>query len=101
MRINKHPILSFKRGKEITFTYNGKKLIGYEGETILASLHANEVKVISHSIDKSRPRGLFCAIGNCSSCFMEVNGEPNVKTCIEPLKEGMVIKNQKGKGNIL
>ena len=101
MRIHEHPVLNYERGKKIGFTFDDKMLEGYEGETIAAALHAAGVKVLSHSIEHKRPRGFYCAIGNCSSCLMVVNGEPNIRTCVEPLKEGMVVKTQKGKGDIL
>jgi hypothetical protein len=29
---------------------------------------------------------------------MVVNGQPNVRTCVEPLKAGMVVETQKGNG---
>ncbi|WP_198469343.1 2Fe-2S iron-sulfur cluster-binding protein, partial [Acetomicrobium sp. S15 = DSM 107314] len=32
------------------------------------------------------------AIGKCSSCFMVVDGMPNVRTCITPLREGMQVE---------
>ncbi|MFZ5943881.1 MAG: (2Fe-2S)-binding protein [Bacillota bacterium] len=98
MRIVDHPILEFKRGKEITFFYDGQKVKGYEGETIAAALHAAGVRVLSHSHELHKPRGLFCAIGNCSSCLMVVNGKPNVRICVEKLCEGMQVQTQKGKG---
>ena len=101
MRIKDHPILTFDKTQKITFAFNGKSLEGYEGETIAAALHAAGVKVLSHSLEKHRPRGFYCAIGNCSACLMEVNGEANVRTCVEPLKEGMIIKTQEGKGEII
>lgn len=101
MRIKKHPILEFKRDQEITFTYNGKKIKAYQGETIAAALHAAGIKVLKKSDKYKRPRGLFCAIGNCSSCHMVVNGTPNVKTCITTVKEGMVVKREVGKGDII
>ena len=101
MRIKEHPILSFDKGKRITFYYDGKKLEGYESDTVASALHAAGIKVLSHSIEKHRPRGFYCAIGNCSSCLMEVDGKPNVRTCVEPLKEGMIVKTQHGKGEIL
>ncbi len=101
MRIQEHPVLNYQREKKIEFTFEGLKFEGYEGETIAAALHAAGVKVLSHSIEHKRPRGFYCAIGNCSSCLMEVNGEPNIRTCVEPLKEGMIVKTQKGKGDIL
>ena len=101
MRIENHPILEFKRGNKIKFYFEGKELIAYEGETIGAALHAADVKVLGMSIFKHRPRGLYCAIGNCSSCFVTVDGQPNIRTCIVNVKEGMKVQIQNGKGEIL
>lgn len=102
MRIEKHPILDFdkKRQRKVKFYFEGKELEGYEGETIASALHAAGVKVLSHSKRHNRPRGFFCAIGNCSSCIMQVNGVPNVRVCVEPLREGMTVEKQPGKGEL-
>lgn len=100
MRIQAHPILEFKKGKEVTFAFEGQVLKGYESEPIAAALLAAGVKVLSTSTHLNRPRGFFCAIGNCSSCLMEVNGKPNVRVCVEPLQDGMTVRMQKGKGQI-
>ncbi len=100
MRIRKHPILSFPEKDSVPFYYNGKKLYGIEGDTIASALHANGVKKLSESINLKRPRGFYCAIGNCASCDMEVDGKTNVRTCITPLKAGMEVKTQRGKGRL-
>ena len=100
MRIQKHPILNFSRGEKITFKYNGSEIKAYKGETIAAALHAAGIKELKKSVKYKRPRGLFCAIGNCSSCLMTVNGEPNVKTCTTRVEEGMVVEEQDGKGDL-
>ena len=98
MRIGEHPILSFKRGEKIKFYFDGKQYEGFEGDTIASALHAAGVKVLGHSHNHGRPRGFYCAIGNCSSCLMTVDGEPNVRVCIERLRSGMVVETQKCKG---
>lgn len=100
MRIEEHPILDFKKGKKIKFTFNGQEMEGYDSETIAAALHAAGVKVLGKSLFLHRPRGFYCAIGNCSSCLMVVNGVANVKTCVTDLQEGMVVETQVGKGVI-
>ena len=99
MRIKEHPVLDIKRGERIKFYFEGKELYGYKGESIAASLYANGIKVFRESYE-GRPRGFYCAIGKCSSCFMIVDGKPNIRTCIVPLKEGMQVQMQKGKGKI-
>lgn len=100
MRITEHPILDFERGVEVTFFFNGQELKGFAGETIAAALHAEGVKVLGHSHIMHRPRGIFCAIGNCSSCLMVVNGEPNIRICVEKLQPGMRVETQQGKGTL-
>ncbi len=100
MRIKQHPILDFAPKKAITFYFNGRPVIGCDGDTIGAALHAAGVMKLSESIKRHRPRGFYCAIGNCSSCHMEVDGIANVKTCVTPLKSGMVVLTQTGKGTV-
>ncbi len=100
MRIEKHPILEFQTGKIVKFTFDGRELEGHEGETIAAALHAAGIRTMRESGHLHRPRGLFCNIGNCSSCLMVVNGEPNVRVCVERLREGMNVETQKGKGEL-
>ncbi len=100
MRIERHPILEFKRGREIEFELDGRTLKGYEGDTIASAIHAAGVRVLRKSVRLGRPRGFFCAIGRCSSCLMTVNDVPNVMTCVTPLRAGMKVRTQHDKGHI-
>ena len=97
MRIKEHPILGeYEKGKEVHFTFDGKDLTGFEGESIAAALKANGVMIHRYTAKNHKPRGIFCAIGRCTDCVMIVNGEPNVRTCITPLSEGMTVQTQYG-----
>lgn len=98
--IEDHPILEFKHPRKVKFYFDGVEMEGYEGEPIAMALHANGVRVYRRTPKYDHPRGFFCAIGKCSSCFMVVDGVPNVRTCITPLKEGMRVETQRGKGNL-
>ncbi|MCD8561918.1 MAG: (2Fe-2S)-binding protein [Acholeplasmataceae bacterium] len=100
MRIEKHPILNFPEREPITFIFEGKEVLGFKGDTIASALHALGVKTLSYSIKEHRPRGFYCAIGNCASCNMVVNGKPNVRTCITELEPNMVVERQTNKGVI-
>lgn len=101
MRIEAHPILTYSHGRRVKFTFNGREMEGFEGEPIAAALHAQGVRVLRHSIRHHRPRGFFCAIGHCSSCLMRVDGRPNVRVCVEKLREGMRVETQEGRGDLL
>lgn len=98
--IKEHPVLDFKHGEKVGFTFDGKGMEGFAGEPIAMALHANGVRIYRVTPEMERPRGFFCAIGKCSSCFMVVDGVPNVRTCITPLKAGMKVETQHGKGKV-
>jgi len=98
--IGSHPVLDFTHGKKVAFQFDGKGMEGFDGEPIAMALHANGVRIYRETPEMSRPRGFFCAIGKCSSCFMVVDGVPNVRTCVTPLREGMKVETQRGKGRV-
>jgi|LGVE01.1.fsa_nt_gb predicted molibdopterin-dependent oxidoreductase YjgC len=98
VRIKNHPILEFKKQSTINFTFDGKNVEGVSGDTIASALHNLGIRKLSHSIKDKRARGFYCAIGNCASCNMIVDGVPNVRTCVVMLEEGMAVETQENKG---
>lgn len=97
MRIEKHPILDdFNKGRLVEFTFDGRTLTGYEGEPIAIALEDQGVMIHRYTVRNHEPRGVFCAIGRCTDCVMIVDGMANIRTCITPLREGMVVQTQYG-----
>ncbi len=94
-RITKHPVLEIPESKEITFTWNGQKLSGYESEMISSALFANGIHIFGHHPKDNSPQGMFCANGQCSQCLVIADGLP-VKSCMTPLAQGMVIESVEG-----
>jgi hypothetical protein len=98
-RIQNHPILGESPvGKSVTFTYDGRELTGYEGEPIAMALKVNGIMIHRYPAKRHEPRGIFCDIGRCTDCVMVVDGQPNVRTCITPLRAGMKVETQYGAG---
>lgn len=98
-RIAEHPVLGVpQHGAEVSFTLDGKPMTGYEGEPIAMALRAAGVMVHRRTTRRHEPRGIFCAIGRCTDCVMVVDGKPNVRTCMTPLREGMDVRTQEGTG---
>ncbi len=99
MRVEEHVILDTKpTGKLVEITVDGTTIEAYEGEAILAALLAKGIIVNRYTVKKQEARGLFCGIGQCTDCAMVVDGKPNVRTCITPVRAGMVIETQNGLG---
>ena len=81
--------------RKVTIRIDGRDIEAQEGEPIAAALIAAGVKVFRYT-RKNEPRGIFCAVGRCTDCIMTVDGQPNVRTCITPVRDGMIIYTQKG-----
>jgi len=93
MRVTNHPILGpLEPPGEVTIVLDGRALPAREGEPIAAALLAHGVRRLRVSDKRREPRGIFCARGQCTDCVMTVDGQPNVRTCITPVREGMVIE---------
>ncbi len=96
-RIAEHPILDYaSRGPKVSITVNGRRIEAYAGEPIAAALVAAGMKVFRHTLKHKSPRGIYCAIGRCTDCVMVVDGTPSVRTCITPVRDGMVVQSQEG-----
>ena len=91
-RIYEHPILSFNRKNKVTFTFEGKTIEAYQGESILAALYAIGISAFTKTPFGSM--GPFCMIGKCSSCFVKVNNIPYIRSCKEPVREGIKVERQ-------
>ena len=95
-RIEKHPVLEIPQGqKEVEFTFDGRKMTGYEGEAVSSALFANGIRRFSLHRNGKAPQGIFCANGQCSQCTVIIDGLPQ-KSCITPLKAGMKIETLNG-----
>ena len=86
------------RDKPIEFKFNGKKYIGYEGDTLASALLANGIHLIGRSFKYHRPRGFFGAGVDEPNAKMqvEINGcsEPNINATEIELVNGLSASSQ-------
>lgn len=92
-RITFHPILGPQRKERepVSFTFNGRKLTGLQGEPIAAALLASGIRTLRRHEESGTARGLYCAIGHCMECRLNLEGRGLVRSCLTPLEEGMRI----------
>jgi predicted molibdopterin-dependent oxidoreductase YjgC len=99
LRVDNHVVLDIdNEANYVEIEVDGMVIKAKEGEPILAALLANGIRINRYTLKRKDPRGLFCGIGQCTDCAMIVDGIPNVRTCITPVKEGMIVKTQYGLG---
>ncbi|MEA3203770.1 MAG: hypothetical protein QOI63_1449, partial [Thermoplasmata archaeon] len=77
-----------------SFTFDGKQVPFEPGDTYGAALHRAGVRVLSRSLKYHRPRGLYCVQGSCGSCFVGVDGTPNVPACTALAADGCRLAGQ-------
>lgn len=95
-RIFDHPILgTIKDDKIITFIFNSKKYEGIQGDTIASALLANNIRTLRYQEETGKPRGIYCNIGHCFECRVNVNENEGIRACLTPIIEGMDVKSLK------
>ena len=98
-RVQEHPVLGQLPGaKLVRIIVDGQFVDAREGEPVAAALAAAGIWIHRYTVKRSKPRGVFCAIGHCTDCVMTVDGVANVRTCITLVSDGMVIETQRGLG---
>ena len=78
----------------LTFDFNGKPVNARAGDTVASALYRSGQRIFTRSFKYHRPRGLLCLSGKCPNCLMNVDGTPNVRTCMTPVRAGMRVTHQ-------
>ncbi len=95
MSIKKHPILGdAPEVEEVTVILDGVPIQVEKGQMIAAALLEKGIRVNRYTRKNHAARGIFCGIGQCTDCVMVVNGQRNVRTCITPVEDGVIIETQ-------
>ncbi len=90
-RLGVQPGERINRGREISFTFDGKKVRAYEGDTIASALYAAGQRTFSRSFKYHRRRGLMCVNGQCPNCMCAVDGASGARACTEPVRDGITV----------
>ena len=77
------------RQPAVTFTFDGREVLGHPGESLAAALLAAGVRQLRSTRVDGRPRGLFCAIGTCFDCLVRVDEGRPVPACLTPVQPGV------------
>ena len=100
MRLPPRPGEAIDRSRPVSFRLGSQRVAAFAGDTFGSALHAAGRRVLSRSFKYHRPRGLTCCTGNCPNCLMTVDGVPNVRVCVEPVRHGAVVEGQNVLGSL-
>lgn len=83
----------FEAAETINFEFEGRALAALPGDSIAAALTSYGVVDFRFTQDGAS-RGIFCGMGICQDCLVEIDGIPNQRACMVKAKEGMQISRQ-------
>lgn len=83
-----------QRDDEVTIHINGHALRAPRGQRLTTALWRAGRRVLGRSMRYHRARGLFCGTGECTHCFLRVDGVPNVRSCQTPCRDGLWAEDQ-------
>lgn len=73
-------------------TFDGERIAAEPGASVAAALIASG-RTAWRETREGAPRGLFCGIGVCFDCIVEIDGESGQRACMVPLAEGMDVRS--------
>lgn len=76
---------------EIAITFEGKEFKAREGESLAAALIAGGVRHFRET-RSGACRGIFCGMGVCQECLVEVDGKPNQRACMTKVVAPVEVK---------
>jgi len=64
------------------------------GQSLAGVILASGTLALRLTSAQGRPRGVFCGIGVCYDCLVEVNGQRDVRACQRRAADGDVVTTQ-------
>ena len=92
------------RNKEVSFTFNGKRMRGYHGDTLASALLANGQLLVGRSFKYHRPRGIFTSGSEEPNALVQLrtgaHQEPNTRATVTELFDGLSATSQNHRGSL-
>ena len=90
--------IRINRTRPVTFTFNGQRLKGYEGDTLASALLANDKMMLGRSFKYHRPRGLVSSGTEEPNALFGIGKggrfEPNQRATMQELYDGLTAASQ-------
>lgn len=84
--------------KPVTFSFNGRHMMGLEGDTLASALLANGVHLVGRSFKYHRPRGILTAGSEEPNALVTIGSgaqqDPNIRATQQEVFEGLEARSQ-------
>lgn len=77
----------------ISFRFEDQTIAANPGQSVAAALVDARIYDFRETVS-SRARGMFCGMGVCQDCLVEIDGKPNQRACMTKVRSGASIRRQ-------
>ena len=88
-------------GEVVRFQFDGKTISALAHDSVASAILATGASLTRHTAVSGIERGPYCMMGVCFDCLIEIDGVGNRQACMVPVREGMCVKRQMGKREVL
>ena len=89
---------SIDRSQLVSFRFDGRSYVGFQGDTLASALLANDVRLIGRSFKYHRPRGILTAGAEEPNALVTVGSgaaqTPNVRATVQEIYDGLEARSQ-------
>ena len=75
----------------VAITFAGQPLEAEAGESLAAALTAHGIRVF-RTTRSGAERGIFCGMGVCQDCLVEIDGKPSQRACMTKVERPMRVE---------
>jgi predicted molibdopterin-dependent oxidoreductase YjgC len=87
-------------GRTLTFLFDGVAIEACEGDTVAAALTAAGIRNLRSTTVSGSPRGIYCMMGACFDCLVQIDGQSNRQACMIEVREGLDVRRQLGAAEV-
>ena len=88
---------SVDRGRPLSFTFDGRLYVGFDGDSVASALLANGVRVVGRSFKYRRPRGIWGAWVEEPNAIVDITRDgrttPNLRATTETLANDIAVRS--------
>jgi len=96
MRIDAKGLID--RTHRVSFSFDGRQISGYAGDTVASALLANDIRLMGRSFKYHRPRGVLTAGSEEPNALVTVGSgakqDPNVRATTQEIYNGLEVHSQ-------
>lgn len=89
------PMAADEERRPVEIVVNDITVVAREGDTVAVALLNAGIGCFRRTA-WGAPRGPLCLMGVCFDCLLEVDGRPNVQSCLVEVRSGLKVRSMAG-----